>query len=94
MKKLSTKKPKAIWLFAGGAMQRPAAEKIRERGYALILTDGSAECVLRSMADEFIHLDTFVTHTDAEHTRHHIAVVINRTRRRTAIGHRAWWERD
>lgn len=40
-------------------MQRLAAEKIKERGYALIITDGFEKCVLRSMADEFIHLDTF-----------------------------------
>ena len=40
-------------------MQRPAAEKIKERGHALILTDGSAECALRPLADEFVHLDTF-----------------------------------
>ncbi|MFA6315431.1 MAG: hypothetical protein WC648_03655 [Candidatus Paceibacterota bacterium] len=59
MKKSSSKKRSAIWLFAGGPMQRPVAEKIKERGYTLILTDGSPECVLRSMADEFIHLDTF-----------------------------------
>lgn len=40
-------------------MQRIAAEKIKERGFALILTDGSAECVLRPMADEFLHINTF-----------------------------------
>ncbi|MEA2823770.1 MAG: hypothetical protein QOF03_252 [Alphaproteobacteria bacterium] len=40
-------------------MQRPAAEKIKALGYALILTDGSNSCVLRPMADEFVHLDTF-----------------------------------
>ena len=54
-----TNKHPAVWLFAGGTMQRPAAEKIKERSYALILTDGSAECALRSIADEFVHLDTF-----------------------------------
>lgn len=58
MNTLATK-PTAIWLFAGGAMQRLAAEKIKERGHLLILTDGSTECTLRSLADEFIHLDTF-----------------------------------
>lgn len=55
----SSKKPSAVWLFAGGPMQRPAAEKIKERGYKLIMTDGSAQCLLRHMADEFIHLDIF-----------------------------------
>ena len=49
----------AIWLIAGGAMQRLAAEKIKALGYALILTDGSASCVLCPMADEFVQLDTF-----------------------------------
>jgi biotin carboxylase len=51
--------PAAIWLIAGGAMQRLAAEKIKAMGYTLILTDGSPSCALRSMADAFIHLDTF-----------------------------------
>lgn len=54
-----TNKPKAVWLFAGGGMQRPAVEKIKERGYTLIMSDGSAECALRAMADEFLHLDIF-----------------------------------
>lgn len=57
--KEDVKNREAVWLFAGGPMQRVAAEKIKNRGYALILTDGSAECVLHSMADEFVHLDTF-----------------------------------
>lgn len=59
MKKYTSKKPRAIWLFAGGAMQRVAVEKIRERGYTLIMSDGSAECTLRSLADEFLHIDIF-----------------------------------
>lgn len=54
----SNKRP-AIWLFAGGPMQRAAAERIKARGYALIITDGSVECALRGMADEFVHLDIF-----------------------------------
>src|SRR6266567_1776871 len=49
----------AIWLIAGGAMQRLAAEKIKAMGCALILTDGSSSCALRPLADEFVHLDTF-----------------------------------
>lgn len=52
-------KRKAVWLFAGGPMQRPAAEKIKEMGFALILTDGSEDCAIRAMADEFVLLDTF-----------------------------------
>jgi len=59
MKNKTSQKPQAIWLFAGGPMQRPAAEKIKERGYSLIITDGSKECSIYSMADEFVHLDTF-----------------------------------
>lgn len=59
MKNSTSKKRSAIWLFAGGPMQRVAAERIRARGHALILTDGSAECLLRPLADEFVHLDTF-----------------------------------
>jgi len=59
MKTPDQKKPKAIWLFAGGAMQRVAAEKIRERGFVLIMSDGSAECSLRPIADEFLHVDIF-----------------------------------
>src|SRR3989344_1006859 len=52
-------KSKAVWLITGGAMQQVAAEKIKERGYTLIISDGSAECALRSMADEFLHIDIF-----------------------------------
>jgi biotin carboxylase len=70
----------AIWLIAGGAMQRLAAEKIKAMGYALILTDGSASCALRPMADEFIHLDTFdiarnIARADELRTRHDIRAV-------------------
>lgn len=70
----------AIWLIAGGAMQRLAAEKIKAMGYALILTDGSPSCALRPMADAFVHLDTFdipgnVARADALRTRYHIGAV-------------------
>jgi len=51
--------PAAIWLVAGGAMQRLVAEKVKAMGCVLILTDGSSSCALRPMADEFVHLDTF-----------------------------------
>src|SRR5258706_16449447 len=56
---MTSRHPAAIWLVAGGAMQRRAAEKIKAMGYALVLTDGSSSCALRPMADEFVHLDTF-----------------------------------
>src|SRR3989344_4510704 len=55
----SSSKPSAIWLITGGAMQRPTAERIKRRGYTLIVSDGSAECAIRSMADEFLHVDIF-----------------------------------
>lgn len=51
--------PEAVWLFAGGPMQRRVAEAIKRRGYKLILTDGNSECTLSAFADEFVHLDTF-----------------------------------
>lgn len=59
MKNSASSKPRAVWLITGGAMQRPAAERIKRRGYALIMSDGSAECALRFMADEFLHVDIF-----------------------------------
>ena len=52
-------KKDAVWLFAGGPMQKRAAEAIRRRGYQLVVTDGSKDCVCRPLADEFVHLDTF-----------------------------------
>lgn len=52
-------KPQAVWLITGGAMQRLAAEKIKERGYTLILSDGSDQCAINHMADEFLHVDIF-----------------------------------
>ncbi len=51
--------PEAVWLFAGGPMQRRVADVIKRRGYKLILTDGNNECALNTLADEFVHLDTF-----------------------------------
>lgn len=53
------KAEKAIWLFAGGAMQELAAKKIIDRGYVLIVTDMNSNCVCSKYADEFIELDTF-----------------------------------
>lgn len=49
----------AIWLFAGGALQKTAAKKVIERGYKLILTDKDEHCLCSELADEFIRLDTF-----------------------------------
>ncbi|MCC6290753.1 hypothetical protein IT398_01655 [Candidatus Nomurabacteria bacterium] len=58
--KISTdNKPPAIWLITGGTMQRPVVERVKNRGYKLIVSDGSSECALRSFADEFLHLDIF-----------------------------------
>lgn len=70
----------AIWLIAGGAMQRLAAEKIKAMGYALILSDGSASCAVRPMADAFIHLDTFdiaghIARVDEMRTRYDVRAV-------------------
>ena len=52
-------RPKAVWLFAGGAMQRAAVEAIKARGLKLILTDGNPNCVNAGRADVFVALDTF-----------------------------------
>src|ERR1700686_341918 len=77
---MTSRHPAAIWLIAGGAMQRLAAEKIKAMGDALILTDGSASCALHPMADEFIHLDTFdiarnIARADELRTRYDIRAV-------------------
>lgn len=53
------KKKKAVWLITGGAMQRPAAERIKARGFTLLLSDGSDHCAIRDLADEFLHIDIF-----------------------------------
>ena len=52
-------KERAIWLFAGGQMQEPAAKKIIDAGYQLILTDMNRACVCAKYAAEFIECDTF-----------------------------------
>lgn len=54
-----SKKHPAIWLITGGVMQRPVAERIKARGYKLIISDGSDKCAIRSMSDEFLHVDIF-----------------------------------
>ena len=55
------KLPRAIWLFAGGPMQAPAAKKIKKDGFQLILTDMNPDCYCNKYADEFVELDTFDT---------------------------------
>ncbi len=50
---------KAVWLFAGGQMQEPAAIKIKELGYRLIISDRSPDCHCARYADELLALDTF-----------------------------------
>lgn len=52
-------RPWAAWLFAGGSMQRAAADAIQARGLKLILTDGNPNCVLAPRADVFLAVDTF-----------------------------------
>jgi biotin carboxylase len=56
---LKSNHPQAIWLFAGGAMQRAAVDAIERRGFKLILSDGNADCLQAGRADCFLHLDTF-----------------------------------
>ena len=52
-------KNNAIWLFAGSAMQEPAAKLIVALGYKLIVTDLNPLCVCAKYADAFLALDTF-----------------------------------
>lgn len=40
-------------------MQRRAAEAVKKRGYALLLTDGDPNCACAALADAFVPLDTF-----------------------------------
>jgi biotin carboxylase len=49
----------AIWLISGGPMQLRAAQEIKRRGYALILSDRDPEAVCRRFSDAFVELDTF-----------------------------------
>ena len=49
----------AVWLISGGPMQQVAAARVRRRGLALVLSDGSETAICRDMADKFLHLDTF-----------------------------------
>jgi len=50
---------KALWLLAGGQMQAPAAKKIKDDGFQLILTDMNPKCYCNKYAVEFVELDTF-----------------------------------
>ncbi|HEY4515502.1 MAG TPA: hypothetical protein VJJ22_05120 [Candidatus Paceibacterota bacterium] len=59
MAKSKKTKPKAIWLMGGGGMQRLACQKVKERGYKLIISDMSDKCTCKALADEFVHKDTF-----------------------------------
>ena len=52
-------KEKAFWLMPGGAMQEPAARYIKSLGLKLIISDGSDNCHLRSLADYFYKVDIF-----------------------------------
>ena len=52
-------RPRAAWLFAGGSMQRAAADAVQARGLKLILTDGNPGCILAPRADMFLGVDTF-----------------------------------
>jgi len=56
---MTNHRPTAVWLFAGGPMQKRAAEAIKRRGHALILTDGNPNCVCAPLADVFVPLNTF-----------------------------------
>ena len=58
---------KAIWLVAGGPMQRVAAEKILARGFRLIISDGDKDCVLVHLADEFVEVDIFDVENHIKH---------------------------
>lgn len=48
-----------IWIVAGGPMQVPLAQELRQRGRKLIVSDGSSDCPAASYADVFLQLDTF-----------------------------------
>jgi biotin carboxylase len=49
----------AIWLISGGPMQVLAARKIKQQGFALILSDRNASAPCAVLADRFVELDTF-----------------------------------
>src|SRR3990167_2906581 len=50
---------KAIWLITGGAMQYIVAKKIKESGFALILSDRNDQAICVPLADQFYQIDTF-----------------------------------
>jgi biotin carboxylase len=49
----------AIWLISGGPMQILAARKIKQKGFALILSDRNPSAPCAALADRFVELDTF-----------------------------------
>lgn len=59
-------KPKAVWLFAGGPMQKPVVDKIKERGFKVILTDKNESPHCLPYVDEFVHLDLYDLSGNAE----------------------------
>ena len=56
---MSGKRDDAVWIFAGGPMQEPAARKVKERGFRLIISDRDSGCVCARYADELVERDTF-----------------------------------
>jgi biotin carboxylase len=56
---MSGKRDEAVWIFAGGPMQEPAARKVKERGFRLIISDRDSGCVCARYADELVERDTF-----------------------------------
>jgi hypothetical protein len=67
------KATKAVWLIAGGKMQVPAANAIKQLGYELIVSDGSAECACKPLADHFIQADTFNPQANLQAIEKHAA---------------------
>ncbi len=56
---MSAPRPEALWLIAGGPMQRPALDIAKRLGVALIVSDGLATSSVGAHADDFVHADTF-----------------------------------
>jgi biotin carboxylase len=50
---------KFIWLIGGSQMSIPMAQRIKERGYSLILTDRNPDCACRKYADHFGQVDVY-----------------------------------
>lgn len=56
-------KKAAVWLIAGGPMQKAMAEEVKKNNFALIVSDRNPECACAPFADEIVDVDTF----DIEH---------------------------